>query len=73
MNIKGGGADTLKLNLHIIGHMKKRTKKGCEFNQLKCEFKILLTIGISIFNHKLLSTKKLMPYVFAFIIILKCI
>jgi hypothetical protein len=27
----GGGADTLKFNLHIIG----RVKKGCEFNQKK--------------------------------------
>jgi hypothetical protein len=36
MNIRGGGADTLKFNLHIIG----RTKKGCEFNQKKCELKI---------------------------------
>jgi len=33
-----GGADTLKFNLHIIG----RAKKGCEFNQKRCEFKILL-------------------------------
>jgi len=35
---QGGGADTLKFNLHIIG----RAKKGCEFNQKRCEFKILL-------------------------------
>ncbi len=34
---EGGGADTLKFNLHIIGP----TKKGCEFNQKRCEFKIL--------------------------------
>jgi hypothetical protein len=34
----GGGADTLKFNLHIIG----RAKKGCEFNQKRCEFRILL-------------------------------
>jgi hypothetical protein len=32
---KGGGANTLKFNLHII----RRTKKGCEFNQKRCEFK----------------------------------
>ncbi len=31
MNIKGVGADTLKFNLHIIGH----AKKGCEFNKKK--------------------------------------
>jgi hypothetical protein len=35
MNIRGG-ADTLKFNLHII----RLTKKGCEFNQKRCEFKI---------------------------------
>ncbi len=35
---KGGGADTLKFNLHVIGHTKKR----CEFNQKRCEFKIFL-------------------------------
>jgi len=35
---QGGGADTLKFNLHIIG----RAKKGCEFNQKRCEFKIFL-------------------------------
>jgi len=35
LDIKGGGADTLKFNLHIIG----RAKKGCEFNQKRCEFK----------------------------------
>jgi hypothetical protein len=35
---QGGGPDTLKFNLHIIG----RAKKGCEFNQKRCEFKILL-------------------------------
>ncbi len=29
---------TLKFNLHIIG----RVKKGCEFNQKRCEFKIFL-------------------------------
>jgi len=40
MNIRGGrGADTLKFNLHIIGC----AKKGCEFNQKRCEFKILHT------------------------------
>jgi len=39
---QGGGADTLKFNMHIIGHAKKRAKKGCEFNQKRCEFKILL-------------------------------
>jgi len=38
---QGGGADTLKFNLHIIGHAKKCAKKGCEFNQKTCEFKIL--------------------------------
>jgi len=37
-NINSYGADTLKFNLHIIG----RAKKGCEFNQKRCEFKILL-------------------------------
>jgi fumarate reductase subunit C len=35
MNIKGGGADTLKFNLHIV----ECVKKGCEFNQKRCEFK----------------------------------
>jgi len=40
MNIRGGGADTLKFNLHIIGH----AKNGCEFNQKRCEFKIFLFI-----------------------------
>jgi hypothetical protein len=33
--LHGGGADTLKFNLHIIGC----AKKGCEFNQKRCEFK----------------------------------
>jgi hypothetical protein len=37
---QGGGADTLKFNLHVIG----REKKGCEFNQKRCEFKILLNL-----------------------------
>jgi hypothetical protein len=32
---QGGGADPLKFNLHIIG----RAKKGCEFNQKRCELK----------------------------------
>ncbi len=32
------GADTLKFNLHIIG----RAKKGCEFNQERCELKKFL-------------------------------
>jgi len=37
MNVRGGEADTLKFNLHII----RRAKKGCEFNPKKrCEFKI---------------------------------
>jgi len=40
MNIKGGEADTLKFNLHISD---ARRKKGCEFNQKRCEFKILHT------------------------------
>jgi len=35
---QGGGADTLKFNLHIIGCAKKRAKKRCEFNQKMCEF-----------------------------------
>jgi hypothetical protein len=39
--LQGGGADTLKFNLHIIGRVKKHAKKGCEFNQKRCEFKIL--------------------------------
>ncbi len=30
-----GVGQTLKFNLHIIGH----TKKGCEFNQKRCELK----------------------------------
>jgi hypothetical protein len=34
--LPGGGVDTVKFNLHIIG----RAKKGCEFNQKKCELKI---------------------------------
>jgi hypothetical protein len=33
--LQGGGADTLKFSLYIIG----RAKKGCEFNQKRCEFK----------------------------------
>jgi len=37
---QGGGADTLKFNLHIIGH----AKKGCEFNQKRCELKKFLNI-----------------------------
>jgi hypothetical protein len=41
----GGGADTLKFNLHIIGHMKK----GCEFDQKRCEFKILLFLNCLMF------------------------
>jgi hypothetical protein len=32
---QGSGADTLKFNLHIIG----RVKKGCEYNQKRCELK----------------------------------
>ncbi len=36
--LQRGGADTLKFNLHIIG----RVKKGCEFNQKRCQFKIFL-------------------------------
>jgi hypothetical protein len=39
--LQGGGADTLKFNLHIMGRAKKHAKKGCEFNQKRCEFKIL--------------------------------
>jgi len=39
--LQGGGADTLKFNLHII----ERTKKGCEFNQKRCEFKIFLNLA----------------------------
>jgi hypothetical protein len=35
---RGVGADTLKFNLHIIG----RAKKGCEFNQKRCELKNFL-------------------------------
>ncbi len=35
-----GGADTLKFNLHIIGC----AKKGCKFNQKRCEFKNLLKL-----------------------------
>jgi hypothetical protein len=38
--LQGGGADTLKFNLHIIG----RAKKGCEFNQKRCELKIFLSL-----------------------------
>jgi hypothetical protein len=38
LDIKGGGADTLKFNLHIIGS----AKKGCEFNQKRCELKNFL-------------------------------
>jgi len=38
LDIRGGGVDTLKFDLHIIG----RGKKGCEFNQKRCEFKIFL-------------------------------
>jgi hypothetical protein len=36
--LQGGGANTLKFNLHIIG----RAKKGCEFNQKRCELKKFL-------------------------------
>jgi hypothetical protein len=46
MNIRGGGADTLKFNLHIIGRTQKRVKKGCEFNQKRCELKILLLLQL---------------------------
>jgi len=42
---QGGGADTLKFNLHIIG----RAKKGCEFNQKRCELKSLLNCFVN--NH----------------------
>jgi hypothetical protein len=35
MNIGVGETDTLKFNLHIIRH----AKKGCEFNQKRCELK----------------------------------
>jgi hypothetical protein len=38
---KGGEADTFKFNLHIIG----RAKKGCEFNQKRCEFKNVLKLN----------------------------
>jgi hypothetical protein len=41
LDIRGVGPDTLEFNLHIIGRTKKRAKKGCEFNQKRCEFKIL--------------------------------
>jgi hypothetical protein len=43
---QGGGADTLKFNLHII----RRTKKRCEFNQKRCELKILLFLILNIFK-----------------------
>jgi len=49
---QGGGADTLKFNLHIIGS----AKKGYEFNQKRCEFKILLFIPYLAFatcNHNI--------------------
>jgi hypothetical protein len=39
---QGGGADTLKFNLHIIGRAKKR----CEFNQKRCELKNFLYLFI---------------------------
>jgi hypothetical protein len=45
---QGGGADTLKFNLHIIRRAKRRAKKGCEFNQKRCGFKILLYIYIGL-------------------------
>ncbi len=38
--LQGGGVDTLQFNLHIIGC----TKKGCDFNQKRCEFKFFLII-----------------------------
>jgi hypothetical protein len=38
--LQGGGVDTFKFNLHII----RRVKKGCEFNQKRCEFKIFLNL-----------------------------
>ncbi len=41
--------DTLKFNLRIIRRAKKRVKKGCEFNQKRCEFKILHNNNRSIF------------------------
>ncbi len=37
---QGRGADTPKFNLHVIG----RAKKGCEFNQKRCELKNFLII-----------------------------
>jgi len=39
-----GVGQTLKFNLHIIGRAKKR----CEFNQKRCEFKILHYLSIVI-------------------------
>jgi hypothetical protein len=48
LDIRGGGADTLKFNLHII----ERAKKGCEFNQKRCEFKISLNYIYILFGTK---------------------
>jgi hypothetical protein len=42
--IKVDNHDTLKFNLHII----RRAKKGCEFNQKRCELKIFIYIYIYI-------------------------
>jgi hypothetical protein len=42
--LQKGEADTLKFNLHIIG----RAKKGCEFNQKRCELKNFLYIMLKI-------------------------
>jgi len=55
---QGGGADTLKFNLHIIRRAKRRAKKGCEFNQKRCGFKILLYIYRTWFFPELVTSMK---------------
>jgi hypothetical protein len=49
--VQEGGADTLKYNLHIIGH----AKKGCEFNQKRCKFKIFHKKTFNIIFHKFIT------------------
>jgi hypothetical protein len=54
--LQGGGTDTLKFNLHIIGLVKK----GCEFNQKKCElfFKIIVFVVIKYQQKNYLTSTK---------------
>jgi len=55
----------IKFNLHIIG----RVKKGCEFNQKRCEFKILVLLFL--LHHPLVMGRYLSIFGWQILAILK--